>query len=377
MKEPLERPETTFFRQVERTVKKDFLPFAGGRTRVRELSWLQYLMEGASRVFAKAVLLRNHLYENGFLRSVRLPLPAVSIGNITVGGTGKTPFVEYTARLLQRMGRRPSILARGYGPPVAWHGGPVNDEGMLLARNLPGVPVLLSPDRVSAAYRAIELEADCAVMDDAFQHLKVGRDLDVVLLDATVPLGFGRVLPRGLLREPMRGLARADVIVINRADLARRGDLAVLESVIHRAAPGKPVMLGRQKVGRLVRLSDGYESVPRNIEDRPIGTFCGLGNPYPFGLALRWIGANVVYARRFQDHHLYSRDDIEGVVEEAVEAGAERIVITQKDAVKVPPELAAALGLPIYYLTIEAELIHDENKFVGLLDEALDQYGEV
>ena len=195
MKEAAEKPETTFFKQFERTVKKDFLPFAGGRTRVKELKWLQALMEGASAVFGKVVLLRNYLYGKGLLRSVQLPLPAISIGNITVGGTGKTPFVEYTTRLLERMGRKPAILARGYGPAVAWRDGPVNDEGMLLSKNLPEVPVLLSPDRVSAAFRAVELDADSVVMDDAFQHLRVKRDLDVVLLDATVPLGFGRVLP--------------------------------------------------------------------------------------------------------------------------------------------------------------------------------------
>ena len=371
MKVPGPRPRTTFFQQVEETVKRDYLPFAGGRSRGLPARLLKALSELASRLYGRAVLLRNQLYSSGALARRRLPLPAVSVGNITVGGTGKTPFVQYVAGLLRRLGRRPAVIARGYGPAVAWCRGPVNDEGLLLARNLPDVPVLLSPDRLSAAFRALDLGADCAVLDDAFQHLRAERDLDVVLLDATVPLGFGRVLPRGLLREPMRGLARADVIVINRADLARRGDLTVLENVISRAAPGKPVFLARQRPVRLVRLEDGRSETLRLLEDQPVGTFCGLGNPYPFGLLLRWLGAEVVYARRFPDHHLYGRGEVAEVARAARQSGARLLVTTQKDAVKIPPELAATLEVPLYYLLIRAELVEGEERFLGLLSEAL------
>lgn len=371
MKDTAGRPSGTLFRQVSETVKRDFLPFTGGRKAAPRLRLLQPLLHTAAYVYGKAVLLRNRLYETGALRRRQLPLPAVSIGNITVGGTGKTPFVEYTVRLLASSGWQPAIIARGYGPAVAWRKGPVNDEGLLLSRNLPHVPVLLSPDRLAAAFRALELGADCAVLDDAFQHLRIKRDLDIVLLDATVPLGFGRMLPRGLLREPMRGLARADAIVINRADLAQSADIAVLENVVSRTAPGRPVFLARQRPCRLSAVADGHGISLRELEDRRIGTFCGLGNPYQFGLTLRRLGAEIVYARRFPDHHLYRAGEIEALAGEAARAGAELLVVTQKDAVKVPPEAAAALRLPIYHLTIAAEIMRREPEFAALLAEAL------
>ncbi|MBN1809503.1 MAG: tetraacyldisaccharide 4'-kinase [Planctomycetes bacterium] len=362
-------------RRIEEDIRRDFLALTSGSEDSHKAWILRALFGGLSGIYREVVLLRNRLYASGAIRQTRLPLPSVSVGNVTVGGTGKTPFVEYTVKKLLEVGRRPAVVARGYGPRLKGSNGRkgANDESLLLSANT-NAPVILTPNRLAGTYRAAEMGADTVVLDDAFQHLKVHRDLDVVLLDATAPFGFGKMLPRGLLREPMRALDRADMVVITRVDLARPADVTLLRNAAIKAAPGKPVALTAHHSDALVDVASGEKISVREMEDRPIGAFCGIGNPYSFGLLLRRLGSVLVVARRFGDHHLYAPQEIVEVAGEARREGAGFLVTTQKDAVKIDKGLAASLPLPIYYLQMSIDMIEGEDTYMALLLEAIDGF---
>ena len=168
-----------------------------------------------SAVYGVAIAARTTAYDRGWKWSQRASVPVVSVGNITLGGTGKTPMVEWIARWYRRRGVRVTLISRGYG-----HSGGINDEGLVLEENLPDVPHLQDPDRVKLASIATdELEAELIILDDGFQHRRLARDLDLVMLDALDPFGLGKLFPRGLLREPVRSLCRASAVILSRADL--------------------------------------------------------------------------------------------------------------------------------------------------------------
>jgi tetraacyldisaccharide 4'-kinase len=305
----------------------------------------------AAIAYGLAVALRRALYGLGVLRPRRLPVPVLSVGNITAGGTGKTPLVEDIARRLLGRGRRVAIVARGYG---ARAGGP-NDESLVLAGNLPHVPQVLDPDRVRGGRTAIERHrADCLLLDDAFQHRRIARDLDIVLVDATNPFGYGRLLPRGLLREPAAALRRAGAIVLTRADLVAEDRLAALRLEIGRLAPGVPLAEAVEEPLGLARLEDGGPPLPPSwLAGRPVIAFAGIGNPAGFFARLERLGARLVGREVFPDHHPYERGEIERLLLAAQAAGAEALVCTQKDAVKIRPP---ASGPPIYCLRIRVAI---------------------
>ena len=183
-----------------------------------------------SFVYGAAVAVRNYGYDRGWLTSHPAEVPVVSVGNLTLGGTGKTPMVEWLARWFRRHGVRVAILSRGYG-----HSGGLNDEGRVLEENLPDVPHLQSADRVALArVAAVELETELILLDDGFQHRRLRRDLDIVLIDALEPFGLGKLFPRGLLREPVRSLRRSGVVVLSRADLIGSNERAAIRNEAER-----------------------------------------------------------------------------------------------------------------------------------------------
>jgi tetraacyldisaccharide 4'-kinase len=277
------------------------------------------------------VRLRNVAYQRGWLRSERVGAPVVSVGNLTVGGTGKTPFVEYIARFYRALDRRVAILSRGYGGA-----GGRNDEALVLEENLPDVPHLQGADRVVLARAAIdELESEVLVLDDGFQHRRLARDVDVVLIDATVPWGHGYLLPRGLLREPPSSLRRANVVVLTRCDQIPTEQRERLRRAINRIAPHvllvetthRPVELGN---------SEG-ENVPLDVlRDGPVAAFCGIGNPEGFRRSLLDLDARLEELRVYPDHHAYGREDVEELCRWASQLPiGTTIVTTQKDSVKL------------------------------------------
>jgi tetraacyldisaccharide 4'-kinase len=281
--------------------------------------------------YGGSVCLRNWFYQSGWKNSFRVPVPVVSIGNLTLGGTGKTPCVEYVARWFQARQRRVAILSRGY----AGDGGR-NDEALVLEANLPDVPHLQGTNRARLAREALEqLGSEILVLDDGFQHRALKRDLDLVLIDVTNPWGHGYLFPRGLLREPLNCLERADLVFLTRCDQATRRECQAVHEVVARWAPGRPVA---ETCHRPIELC-GWPQHRAGLEElpaRPVAAFCGIGNPAAFRRTLEQLGADLCAFRVFPDHHRYSRADTDDLRAWAGQQVKECMVLTtQKDLVKL------------------------------------------
>jgi tetraacyldisaccharide 4'-kinase len=319
----------------------------------------------ASVPYGLAVRLQNAAYGRGWLPREHMSVPVVSIGNLTVGGTGKTPCVEYVARFYRGLDRRVAILSRGYGE-VAGR----NDEALLLEENLPDVPHLQGADRVTLARTAIEeLESEILVLDDGFQHRRLARDLDVVLVDASIPWGYGYLLPRGLLREPLSSLRRAGVIVLTRCDQTPAELRERLRQTLGRIAPDVPVVESSHRAVEL-RNSDEESASLDILREGPVAAFCGIGNPEAFRRSLLDLGANVRDFRIYPDHHAYRRADVEELCRWA--AGLDdrcNIVTTQKDLVKL--RLSQLGERPLWCLRIRLCVESGQNILDGRLHSVL------
>lgn len=303
--------------------------------------------------YAGAMQLRNCLYDREWLASSGAGVPVVSVGNLTLGGTGKTPAVEYLARVFRERNVRVAILSRGYGAEAGR-----NDEALVLEENLPDVPHLQGADRVASAQVAVEeLEAELLLLDDGFQHRRLRRDFDLVLLDATNPWGHGRVFPRGLLREPKSGLRRASAVLLTRWDQAATTEREQLRSEASHLLAGKPVLPCRHAPRVLVQAGQADTPIAA-LRGRPIAAFCGLGNPASFFRSLSDLGARLLQTRVFPDHHAYSRADVDDLVKWARSLPADAWLVTsQKDLVKLRVD---QLGpLPLFALKIEMEPLED------------------
>ncbi|HEX5270998.1 MAG TPA: tetraacyldisaccharide 4'-kinase [Gemmataceae bacterium] len=318
----------------------------------------------ASLPYGLAVRLRNGMYERGWKGRHEAPVPVVSVGNLTVGGTGKTPCVEHVARFYRGRGLRVTVLSRGYGA-----GGGRNDEAMVLEENLPDVPHLQGPDRAALAATAVEeLESEILVLDDAFQHRRLARDLDVVLIDATNPWGHGHLLPRGLLREPPSSLRRAGAVLLTRCDQTTSEARGRLRAEVARLAPGVPVA---ETTHRPVGLVNGDRSGDLGrLRGRPVAAFCGIGNPEAFRRTLADLGADVVAFRTFPDHHPYARADVDDLRAWARPRATDCVVVTtQKDLVKL--RLGDLGGRELWALRIRLHFEAGQDEFDRKLEEAI------
>ena len=321
--------------------------------------------------YGLVVWFRNWLYNIGLRPEHRVDKPVICIGNITAGGTGKTPAVEYVVKWLVEQGARPAILSRGYR---SQDGG--NDEAMLLAQRLPDIPHRQDPDRFRAAVGAIKLDnANVLVLDDGFQHRRLARFANIVLIDATCPFGFGHLLPRGLLREPLSGLRRADAIIITRADLVEETTLTALKKRIRKFAPTAPVATARHAPTALSVYPDGAAQPPAILAGKNIGLFCSIGNPRAFQRTARQLDANILWSAEFSDHHWYTQEDIAAITR-AENTAVELFVTTEKDAVKLGDKWPADRKLVV--LRVEMEILSGDDKLTGLFREALKAalYGE-
>jgi tetraacyldisaccharide 4'-kinase len=310
------------------------------------------------------------MYRRGTFRTTKLPQPVISVGNITTGGTGKTPLVEWIARMLFENGRSVCVLTRGYGrkapaervlvsdrqtvfstPDVA------GDEAYLMATNLRGVAAVISDaNRIAAARDAVKhLHSNCFVLDDGFQHLRLARDLDIVLIDATNPWGGGHLLPEGRLREPLSGLKRADALVITRVDQV--DDINAVTKELGRLS-GCPVFTSRMKTREIVSLTNSSLPV-----DDPVGAFCGVGNPGSFFTQVKLEGYTTVFEKAFRDHQPYSQQLLDSICQDARRAGAQSLITTAKDAVKLR---SLNHAMPIYSLNVEIS-IDEDARFKNLI----------
>jgi len=333
-----------------------------------------------SAIYSAVTRARLAAYGRGLLSISKLPALVISVGNLTTGGTGKTPLVEWVCRQVANEGKRVCVLTRGYGrvnpgtQVVVSNGAEIltnereaGDEPFLLARNLLGTAaVICNPNRLQAGLWAIEnLGTQIFVLDDGFQYLRLSRDLDIVTVDATDPWGGGRLLPQGRLREPRKSLSRADCVVMTRAD--RNEDINSIRGLVHELAHDIPVFTSRMLTTSLHDLNG--ERVISPVE--PAGAFCGVGNPESFFNQLRRERYAPVFTRTFADHYQYKQTDVDALVREAKAHGAESLITTAKDAVKVR---SLYFPIPCYVLEIQIS-IDDEDRFVQLIRNAISKAG--
>lgn len=328
---------------------------------------LRGLAAVAARPYGWIVHRKNRGFDLHPERAARVGLPVISVGNLTTGGTGKTPVVAWLARWCQHQQRQPGLISRGYRSQ-----GGKNDEARELELLLEQVPHQQNPDRVAAARQLIATTpVDMLILDDAFQHRRIHRDLDLVLIDALEPFGFERLLPRGLLREPLDSLARADFVILSRADAvpsARRGEIV---QMIRRYAPQTPIAEVVHRPRRLTSPGQAARSIDL-LRGRRVAAFCGIGNPTGFRHTLEQSGAELVDFRTFPDHHHYDqadKDQLRQWFQSLPET--EELLCTLKDLVKLAPWDSsiplAAVEIEIQFLSGQTEL---EARLSGLLKSA-------
>lgn len=305
-----------------------------------------------ARVYAAEVARRNRAFDAG-RGVVRLDAPVISVGNLSVGGTGKTPMVMWVVQRLREMGRHPAIAMRGYG---AKRGG-MSDEQAEYSARVPGVPVVAQPDRV-AGLREVRGRFDCVVLDDGFQHRRVARDADIVLVDATRDVFADRCLPAGWLREPVSSLGRADAVVVTRCDLAGREAVGAMEARIRSHAPGALVARARHRwVGLEIDASAGGSAATEGVEwlaGRPVVVACGIANPGAFAAQVEGCGARIAARVVLRDHARWTDEDI-ARVERAVRGSVDAVVVTMKDWVKLRGR-TGIWGVPTARPVVEMDL---------------------
>lgn len=320
-----------------------YLSIISGRQRGFPATLIRSSLSLFTYPYLAAVNTRNTLYKYGIVKSKRFPIKVISIGNITMGGTGKTPFVEFSAKYLQKKGMKIAILSRGYGDKkhAAINGNPkteefVNDEYLILRENLKDVPTLLGRDRVQNGEKAInDYDVDCLILDDGFQHLRIKRDLDIVVIDSLNPFGGETLIPRGTLREPLKNLSRADLFVLSHCNLNDERTLKPIYTRLRHINADIPVCESIHKPVYIENIKDNSLLEPGWLKGKKVYALCAIGNPVSFKLTLKELGADIIKLKVFHDHHSYTQKELDSVITEAKSLGTDDIVVTQKDLVKL------------------------------------------
>lgn len=345
--------------------------------------WIATVGRGLLSVFSwfywAAVWLRNAAFHRGLKKIHSVDVPVVSVGNMTTGGTGKTPLVAYLANWFVERDWNVVLLSRGYRMLREQHSNgenPGNDEKRVLDRLCPGVPHLQQPDRVSAAQQAIEQQAaQLLILDDGFQHRRLHRDCDIVLIDALNPFGYGRLLPRGLLREPLTNLQRADFIIITRVDQCGFDELQAIRETISRYHPQCPI--AEVAFRPICLLNNIGETVPlESLQGQRIVSFCGIGNPNAFQktVADALPKSELCESLIFPDHHHYSKADREQIANIAEQQQATAIVTTLKDSVKF--QQATFQNIPVWAVQISAVFVSNANGFEQFLQQIAQKFAQ-
>ena len=316
---------------------------------------------------------RARLYRLGVFKTRRLDCRVISVGNLTLGGTGKTPTVMMVADTLRRKGFKPAILSRGYGGQSGEFVNVVNDgqqtllspemvgdEPVMMAQRLKDIPVLTGRIRYETGKYAIEqFGVDVLILDDGYQHLPLHRDLNILLCDATRPFGNGVVFPAGVLREPLSAMDRADLICLTRCREDSQTDR--VDECNRRQVP---VIKTGLQVQSVIELSSGKEIGMEAVQHQPAAAFCGIAHPLDFFHTLEQVPVHIVNQNYFSDHHDYSTDDLKTIETRAKQAGAKCIVTTEKDAVKLKGH---TFDLPVYAVRIALEILEGQEEWSQLL----------
>jgi tetraacyldisaccharide 4'-kinase len=310
--------------------------------------------------------MRNLLYSRDILKSHHSDAIVISVGNITAGGTGKTPLVIWLCTMLQKMGLPCAILTRGYKLKK----NKLSDEPAILTTSCPEAHVIVNPDRVIGAGEAVGLfGAKVLVMDDGFQHRRLKRDLDIVTIDAMCPFGYDKTLPAGYLREPVTALTRAQCAVITRCDLVSESQLNEIEDRLKTINP--EITIARTIHAPVCAKTLGSKEIPlEELAGKKIFGFCGIGNPDAFLRTVKNLGANLVGHSMYNDHHHYTSQCMKDICEEARYLGVDMILTTQKDWTKT------ALPVPtkdilLAYLVVELDFVAGEEELTRLIKNAL------
>ena len=293
------------------------------------------------------VRLRNYGYDHSILTVKKASAPVISVGNLTLGGTGKTPLVAWLAHWFAQHNKKPAIISRGYKAKT----GQLSDEAAELKILLPTVPHYANKQRIIAAGEAVTKGSDVLLLDDGFQHRQISRDLNLITIDATDPFGCNRLFPRGLLREPLWGLKRADALVLTRTDQVSIKTRNEIQEQCFQfvGSHDKPWIETEHRPSNL-RLVDGTTQPLKTLQDKRILSLSAIGNPAAFHRTLTTLGHEPVATLTFPDHHTYTTDDIHRISEETESVGAEIIVTTLKDLVKLP--LTSVRNRPLCALEI-------------------------
>lgn len=361
---------------------------------------LVFLLAVMSVAFGGALKVRQTLYRYGILQTKRLPRPVVSVGNLTAGGTGKTPMTMHVAKIIRQLGYKAVVMSRGYKGHAEKAGGVVSDgctismgpqsagdEPYMMAKRLKNVPVVVGRNRFKNGMRAVNLfSPDVLVLDDAFQHLKLYRDIDLVLLDCRRPFGNRHFLPRGTLREPISALMRSDAVILTRSDSVSDNQLASLKAKLKRYVPDKPVFSSFYVPGRIKLTqqdSDSKSNSPgpiralesTTLKERRVFIFSGLADNQNFIKTVTSLQCFVTGSIKFPDHHWYSNVDLENIVHAAQKAKAEYLVTSEKDYVRIAPRTDWPVDLAV--IGIECAFGHDEPAFNAFLESRLKKLAEI
>ena len=380
-----------------------------GQSTGASVAVLRLFLGIASRFYSIVSGLRNLLYSKGVLKTYHANAVVISIGNITAGGTGKTPLVIWLCRFLQNKNIPCAILTRGYkthaekratsistGHLAVEHRASRTDEPAILTKSCPEAKVIINPDRVAGAAEAVnpvrnsigvkgeqcgevsngvnKFGAKALIMDDGFQHRRLGRDLDIVAIDAMCPFGYGKLLPAGLLREAVAGLTRADAVVITRCDQTTEAQLGRLEEKLRLANPD--MMIARAIHKPVCAKSAGNEEIGIDeLKNKKIFAFCGIGNPNAFFRTIKGLGANLAGSKIYNDHYHYTDNCLADIYEQARYMKADLILTTQKDWTRIISDCQSPIvncqDILWVYLVIELKFIAGEDKLKQLIENTL------
>ena len=359
------------------------------------LGWvLLAVLRGMSYLYEFGVSCKLTMYNSGIMRRVKLPCCVISIGNITVGGTGKTPTAQKMAGIIKAMGYRVVILNRGYrshwgkeigvvsnGEKIFMTAYEAGDEAYLMAKTLPGIPVIIGKNRaVTGRYAVEKMQAEVIIMDDGYQHWQLERDLDVVLVDTLNMFGNGCVLPRGTLREPLENLNRGGIFLLTKTDQSSKLSRMQLRKTIAKYNAGAPVVESVHHPKNFVEIADWYKGISNNYRDleelrgKDVMVFSAIGNPSSFEQTLSSIGLNIMEAVRYPDHHDYGMLEMQYINERASSLKAVAMVATAKDAVKIPTEfIYSDREIPLYILNMDICITEGMDKFREYIDNAIEK----